>query len=364
MAIDYNARMAILLEQVDADVVALVPGANMIYFTGLHVHLSERPTVALLSADGLAFIMPELEMIKLSQRPDLEAKPFIWGDSDGFEGAFAQAVSQLGLASGKKLAVDGQTMRVFEWLAFAQHDTPMETAHNIGQQLLYMRSRKTPAEIEALREAIRITEKALERTLEWTQIGMTEIQISNKLKSELSALGSEGLAFEPAVLTGSKSALPHGNTATRPLGENDFLLIDFGGMKNDYPADITRTFCLGDPTDQMREIYEAVKAANEAACAIAKPGVPCGDVDKAARSVIEAAGYGDYFTHRTGHGLGLEVHELPQIAAGNDLPLEVGMVFTVEPGIYVPEVGGVRIEDNVVVTEDGVEVLTTYSREL
>lgn len=364
MAIDYNARMTKLLESVEADVVALVPGANMVYFTGLHVHLSERPTVALLSAEGLSFIMPELEMIKITQRPDLEARAFQWGDSEGFDGAFEEAVSQLGLSSGKTLAVDGQTMRVFEWLTFAQQGMPMEQAQNIGQKLLHMRSHKTPAEIEALREAIRISEEALQRTIEWAEIGMSELEISNKLKSELSAAGSDSLSFDPLVLTGSKSALPHGNTDGRQLGTNEFLLIDFGGMKGGYPADITRTFCLDEPTDQMREIYEAVKAANAAACAVVKPGVSCGAVDKAARDVIEAAGYGDYFTHRTGHGLGLEVHELPQIAAGNEALLEVGMVFTIEPGIYVPEIGGVRIEDNVVVTEDGVEVLTTYSREL
>lgn len=364
MPIDYRARMMTLLDTVDADVVALVPGANMVYFTGLQVHLSERPTVALLSADGVAFIMPELEMMKLAQRPDLEAQAFVWGDATGYAAAFGEAVAQLGLDADQRLAVDGQTMRVFEWLAFAQHGTAMARAQDIGQHLLHLRSRKTPDEIEALREAIRITEKALQRTLEWAQVGMTERQISNKLKSELSALGSEGLSFEPAVLTGPKSALPHGNTDARPLGENEFLLIDFGGKHGGYPADITRTFCLGTPTDEMRAIYDAVKAANEAACAIARPGVACGAVDQAARAVIDAAGYGAYFTHRTGHGLGLEVHELPQIAAGNPAPLEVGMVFTVEPGVYVPGIGGVRIEDNVLITEEGAEVLTTYPRDL
>lgn len=135
-------------------------------------------------------------------------------------------------------------------------------------------------------------------------------------------------------------------------------------MKDSYPADITRTFCLGTPSDKMLEIYETVLAANTAAREKAAPGVACKDVDKAARDVIEAAGYGEYFIHRTGHGLGLEIHEWPNITSINDMLLEPGMVFTIEPGIYIPDFGGVRIEDNVVITETGSESLTSYARDL
>ena len=182
--------------------------------------------------------------------------------------------------------------------------------------------------------------------------------------AELTALGTEGLAFGSLVLAGKNSALPHGVPGDNVLGANDFLLIDFGGKKGGYPADITRTFCLGEPTDTMREIYAAVKRANEAAHAIAKPGVTCHEIDQAARQVIDAAGYGDYFTHRLGHGLGLSGHELPNVAPNDPTPLEVGMVFTIEPGIYHPEIGGVRIEDDVVVTEDGIESLSTFPKDL
>jgi Xaa-Pro dipeptidase len=149
----------------------------------------------------------------------------------------------------------------------------------------------------------------------------------------------------------------------RPLGADEFLLIDYGGLIADYPADITRTFCFGQPTAQMQRMFEVVLAANRAAVAATKPGVPMGDIDKAARDVIEAAGYGEYFIHRTGHGLGLDVHEpIPQIASGVTDLLEPGMCFTIEPGVYVPGVGGVRTEDNVVVTEAGVDVLTSFPR--
>jgi Xaa-Pro dipeptidase len=197
------------------------------------------------------------------------------------------------------------------------------------------------------------------------QPGMSEIAIAEWLVSELKKLGSTGLAFDPLVQTGPNSALPHGDLTDRTLQRDEFLLIDYGGSINGYPADITRTFCLGTPSAEMQKIYDTVLAANAAAKAIAGPGVAMGTVDKAARDVITAAGYGEYFTHRTGHGLGLDTHEpVPQIASGVADLLEPGMAFTIEPGIYVPGLGGVRIEDNVVVTERGVDVLTSYPRKL
>jgi Xaa-Pro dipeptidase len=365
MKIDYNARIEKLLAEAKADVVAIVPGPNMVYFTGLHYHLSERPTIALVHKNGLSFITPQLEVTKLKQRPDLEAQEFIWSDSQGYEGAFKAAVATLGLDNGQAtLGVDGMTMRVFEWLGLSQAGAAMTNAVDVGQTLLNIRAYKTVDEIALMAEAIKLSEDALQRTMDWAQAGMSEQAIAQKLTDEMNALGTEGFAFESLVLVGENSALPHGKTGSRQLGKDEFLLIDFGGKKGEYPADITRTFCLGEPSEQMREIYDAVLQANLAAQAIAKPGVTCHEVDKAARDVIKAAGYGDYFTHRLGHGLGLSGHELPNIAENNHVKLEVGMVFTIEPGIYLPEVGGVRIEDNVVVTEDGIDCLTSYPREL
>ncbi len=142
------------------------------------------------------------------------------------------------------------------------------------------------------------------------------------------------------------------------------LLFDFGGMADNYPADITRTFAIGQPEAQLAQVYAVVLAANEAAIRISRPGVPAYEVDRAARQVIVDAGYGEYFSHRTGHGLGLDTHEPPYIRAGNPQLLETGMIYTVEPGVYLPGVGGVRIEDDVLVTPSGVEVLTTFPKGL
>ncbi len=358
---NYLERVNMLLDRGHADVVAVVSGANMLYFTGLHFHLSERPTLAFLTRDGVSFVLPQLEQTKLSGRDDLKPQVFAWSDSTGYAGALAAAADALALKT-RKLGVDGQTMRVFEWLALGAAGVDLAQVRDVGQTLLQVRAVKTPEEVAAMREAIRISEQALANVLGWVRVGMSEREIAARLKQELSALGSAGLAFDPIVLAGERSALPHGVSSERKLGENEYLLIDFGGMYHEYPADITRTYYTGTPSAKMCELYEVVAQANAAARAVVKAGVTCGAVDAAARQVIEAAGYGAYFTHRTGHGMGLQGHELPQIASGVDVPLQAGMVFTIEPGIYIEGFGGVRIEDDVLVTADGVEVLTSASR--
>ncbi len=362
MTIDYQARLDKLLDQSKADLVAFVPGENMVYFTGLHFHLSERPILGLYSRDGLSFIIPELEAAKLEARPELEARRFAWTDKAGYEAAFKEAVAAL-LSSERTCALDGQTLRFFEWRALQRAGLPAANTLDAGDLFLNLRACKAPEEIANMQRAVDISEAALQATMEWARPGLTERQIADRLGAEMLERGSHGHAFL-IVLTGEKTGLPHGDMADRVWGDDEFLLIDFGATYNDYPADITRTFCYGEPTARMRAMYAAVYDANKAAREFARPGLTCSDVDQVARAVIEEAGLGQYFIHRLGHGLGLSVHELPNIVAGNDQVLQPGMVFTIEPGVYVPGVGGVRIEDNVVVTDDGVKVLTSYPREL
>ncbi len=364
MPVDYKARQNRLREIAGVEALAIVPGANMVYFTGLHFHLSERPIIALFTPDGnLSMIIPELEVPKLHERPDLEVRAFPWNDADGYMGAFDQAVRELGITGGV-LGVDGLTMRVSESLAFQAVDASLKISA-IEREIIKIRAIKMPDEIESIRQAIQISEQALAKLMTYVQPSMSEREIARKLTEEMVALGIQGEAFTPLVQTGPNSALPHGMLTDRRLGADEFLLIDFGGRMNEYPADITRTFCLGNPTAEMRKIYDVVLAANRAAVAVSGPGVAMGAVDKAARDVITAAGYGEYFIHRTGHGLGLEGHELiPQIAAGVTDLLEPGMAYTIEPGVYIPGLGGVRVEDDVVITETGVDVLTSYPRQL
>lgn len=177
--------------------------------------------------------------------------------------------------------------------------------------------------------------------------------------------GGGVLPFEPIVLAGARGALPHGIQNETVIKPADMLLLDFGTSAGGYISDITRVFFVGKPpSGKFAEVYEAVKGANAAGRAAAKPGVACQEVDRAARKVIEDAGFGEYFIHRVGHGIGMEGHEGPYMVEGNTLPLEVGMTFTVEPGIYIPGEIGVRIEDDMVVTPDGAESLTTFNRDV
>lgn len=363
MQIDYAARQARLREIAGADAIVLVPGMNMVYFTGLQFHLSERPTLAIFTPDGaLSFIIPELEVPKLNQRPDLEARAFAWSDTDGYADAFKETVDELGLR-GKTLGVDGLTMRVTEWLEFQKADSSLKV-NAVERGIIGILAIKSADEINAMREAIRISEAGLQGLLGWVEPGMTEREIGTRLSQDLTNLGSHGDAFEPLIQTGANSALPHGMISERQLQRDEFLLIDFGGRYDGYPADITRTFCIGTPTAEMQKIYDTVRAANEAAIKASGPGVTMGSVDKAARDVIKAAGYGDYFIHRTGHGLGLAGHELiPQIAEGVNDVLVPGMAYTIEPGIYIQGLGGVRVEDDIVITENGAEVLTSFPKQ-
>ncbi|CAM3445062.1 aminopeptidase P family protein [Brevibacillus invocatus] len=235
---------------------------------------------------------------------------------------------------------------------------------DVEQPLREMRLIKSEDEIARMKHAIQLVEDALREGLKKVKPGVTEMEILAELEFQMKRLGAEGPSFSTMVLAGEKSALPHGKPGNRAVQEGELLLFDLGVEVNGYVSDITRTFAVGEINDQLREIYETVWAANEAAIAEIRPGVTFAHLDKTARGVIEAKGYGEYFMHRLGHGLGMDVHEYPSVHSENQEVLRAGMVFTIEPGIYVPGVGGVRIEDNVLVTETGVEVLTQFPKQL
>jgi Xaa-Pro dipeptidase len=194
---------------------------------------------------------------------------------------------------------------------------------------------------------------------------MSEQEISSELILQLLRAGTHAdMPFAPIVSGGPNSANPHAVPSPRKIGPGDLLVIDWGASYDGYISDLTRTFAIGKIDPEFLKIYETVKQANAAGRAIARPGIPAGEVDHAARKVIDAAGYGKYFTHRTGHGIGMEGHEDPYMYAGNKLILTPGMTFTVEPGIYLRDINGVRIEDDVIITEDWAESLSNYSRDL
>lgn len=227
-----------------------------------------------------------------------------------------------------------------------------------------MRVIKDEAELEILREAAALADYAIEVAAKNLREGITEIELMTEIELALKKRGVTHMSFDTTVLAGSKAASPHGKTGDRKLQNGDLVLFDLGVVHKGYCSDITRTLALGEPSAEQKEVYEIVRQAEEAALNAVKPGVTAAELDKTARDVIEKAGYGEYFTHRLGHGLGISVHEFPSLHGSNEMEMKAGMVFTLEPGVYVPGKVGVRIEDDVAVTETGVEVLTKFPKEL
>lgn len=227
-----------------------------------------------------------------------------------------------------------------------------------------LRERKDDSELTHIRAAVAAAERALELALPRMCVGMTELEIAGELEAALRQAGSDGFAFPSIVASGENAALPHARPSSRRLARGDFLLLDFGARVDGYCSDITRTFVAGPPTSEQRDVYEVVLEANQRAVRAVRAGMTGRDADAVARGYIQDRGFGDLFGHSLGHGIGLEVHEAPRLAKTADGPLVEGAVVTVEPGIYRPGWGGVRIEDDVHLSAGGAQVLTRFPREL
>lgn len=355
-------RLCTIAQNAKLDAIALIPGANLYYLTGVNFHLTERPFIVIVPVQGdPVIIVPTLEMDQLKNL-GFPGQYFDWRDADGYEHSFKKAANALNLA-GKKIGVEGMKMRVREGQMIQQVAEGAKVI-DADEALEELRIIKTAEEVENHRKANQISEQALSQLLEKIELGMTERQIATLLSQLQKEYGGSTDAFGPTVLIGSRSAFPHGVTGDAVLKRGDTLLIDYGTIYNGYMSDITRTFFVGEPDEKTKELYAAVLAANTAGRETAKPGVTCEEVDRTTAQVLRDSGFNEYVKHRTGHGLGIDIHEHPNITIGNRRRLEPGMVFTIEPGLYVEGKVGIRIEDNVVVTENGLESLTTFPREL
>src|SRR5919108_1524263 len=346
------------------DAVILNPGPTLTHLTGLRFHLMERPVVLLFAKDqDPAIVLPELELQKVASLP-YALQVFAYPENPAeWDTAFRKAAQALGL-DGKRIGVEPRQLRLLEF-RHVKSGAPEADYPDASDVLSALRLRKDRAEVEAMRRAVKIAQDALEATIPLIKMGMTEKELSAELVVQLLKHGSEPeMPFAPIVSGGPNSANPHASPTERKLQVGDLLVIDWGATYDGYISDLTRTFAVGEVDEEYKKIHKIVQEANAAGRAAAKPGVPCANVDKAARDVIEKSGYGEYFTHRTGHGIGMEGHEEPYMRGDNLQLLEPGMAFTVEPGIYLPGRNGVRIEDNVVITEDGADVLSDMPREI
>jgi Xaa-Pro dipeptidase len=344
--------------------IALNPGPSLSYLSGLQFHLMERPVVMFfVPGRNPAIVLPELELQKMKQI-SFPVDVFPYGENPStWDEVFTKAVKSLGL-DGKSIGVEPRAMRLLEF-RYVKAGAPEADFPDATPSLAALRICKDADEISRMRRAVRIAQDALEATLPLIKIGMTEKEVANELVTQLLRCGSEPeIPFSPIVSSGLNSANPHASPSERKLQSGDLLVVDWGAAHQGYISDLTRTFAVGDVEDEFIRIHKIVQQANEAGRKSGKPGIPCADVDRAARKVIEEAGYGAFFTHRTGHGIGMEGHEDPYIRGDNMQLLKPGMAYTVEPGIYLPDRNGVRIEDNMIVTEAGVESLSDMPREI
>ncbi len=353
-----------LMQEHHFDVLVFNPGPSLFYLTGLSFHLSERPVVLFISLEHRpVLVLPRLEKEKLGQsRIPLEGV-FFEDNPDTWQSAFNRVSVQLNLKE-KKVGYEAVRLRALE-LFLIMKSAPDCALFNAEELIASMRMKKDDEEIEYMQKAVEIAQKGFIATLPFIRPGKTEKEIASELTAQLLRHGSDPeFPFYPIVSGGPNSANPHATPTERPLQTGDLLVIDWGASYRGYVADLTRTFAIGKVDSELQKIAEIVLQANEEGKRVARSGISVGEVDKATRRMIDAAGYGEFFTHRTGHGLGLEGHEPPYLFSENPLLIENGMTFTIEPGIYLPGRGGVRIEDDVVITNKGCHSLSDLPREL
>ncbi len=360
-------RLSTLFERLDTtryDGVVLNPGPTMQYLLGLPFHLMERPTLAFFAPGGrVTMVLPELEQSRLVDA-SVEIESFTYNEDPAtWSGAIGRAASAAGLAEGR-LAADPRWMRLLE-LEFLRVAAPRASVTGAGALFDALRLAKSDAELDLMRQAVKIAENGLRETIPAIRPGISERALAGILVGNLLRGGAEPtLPFSPIVAAGANAANPHAEPGDRLVAEGDVVLFDWGATYRGYHSDLTRVVCVGSPSDELSRVADLVLSANEHGRAAAAPGVAASSIDSATRSVIADAGYGPFFMHRTGHGLGMEVHEAPYIRSDSTDVLAPGMVFTIEPGVYLDGKFGVRIEDDVVVTETGAESLSTMERAL
>lgn len=356
--------LAVTLHTAGLDALALNPGPSLHYLTGLNFHLMERPVVALfIPHSPVILILPELETAKLNKLP-FAIQAFPYGENpETWKNTFRTAVKASELDQAQ-VGIEPTRLRLLEY-SFLQAAAPSWQFSSAETVLSGLRMVKQVEEIEAMRTAVRIAQDALRAFIPYVKIGISEKDLASELTLQLFRHGSEPeMPFSPIIASGPNSANPHAYPTERKLRKGDLLIVDWGASYQGYFSDLTRTFAIGTASTEAQQIAAAVLQANLAAQSTTQPGIPAGQVDRTAREMIDRAGYGNYFIHRTGHGLGLEAHEHPYLYGENQLILKAGMTFTIEPGIYLPEQAGVRIEDDCVITANGCESLSDYPREL
>lgn len=354
MTVDYEARLRRAREAAAAaglDALLITPGPDLRYLTGYDSRLPDRLTCLIVPTSGDPLIVvPELEAPAVAASPlhDADMPVVTWTDAEDPYVRVAAHLPQRGVVavSDSMWAVQALALRAA---------LPGVDQRPSGPVLRALRMRKDAAELAALRAAAAAVDAVLARLPEFLRVGRSEREVGADVRLAMFAAGHES-AESIIVASGPNGASPHHELSDRVVQPGDAVVVDLGGaLPSGYWSDCTRMYVVGEPEEEFVAAYAVLKQAQEAGCRAVRAGVAMQDVDAAARGIIAASGYGPYFMHRTGHGIGLQLHEEPSIKAGNEEPLVAGMVFSVEPGIYLPGRWGMRLEDIVACTDDGVE---------
>ncbi|WP_433497024.1 aminopeptidase P family protein [Sphaerimonospora sp. CA-214678] len=349
-----RARLAAALPELGVAAVLVTWPVNVRYLTGL----SSSNAAVLVGAGGQAALATDSRYAETAQRRCRDVEVIVDRDVAG------ALLTRAGAAGGLAVEADHMTVAVYERLSERLGGAPGARLVPVRGLVEAVRAVKDEQEIDALRRACEITDEAFSQVVERIAPGVTEREIARWLEVRMTELGADKPAFDSIVASGPNGSIPHHAPSDRPIGSGDLVTIDFGARYGGYHADMTRTVAVGRPAAWQRDLYELVRQAQQAGCLAVRPGATAHEVDAAARGVIERAGYGDHFEHGLGHGVGLEIHEQPFLGPDRTGRLEDRVPITVEPGVYLPGRGGVRIEDTLVTRDDGPELLTLTTKEL
>lgn len=354
-------KLANYLSEQEIEVAMITSPANVFYYSGFNAEPHERFMSLIVDTreEKTILFVPALDKSAADAVSDVATIIGISDEEEPFE-----VVSNAIAGNTERFSVEKKAFNLFRYDSLLTF-FPEASVVDIQPFTNELRMKKSAEEIKLLQNAADIIERVLAEGIKNVKVGMTELELTADLETLMRKFGADGPSFSTIVLSGDKAALPHGSPGNRQFQKGDFLLIDMGVIKDGYCSDTTRTFVIGEPTEKQQEIYDIVLKSNQAGIDAVKTGVPLNTFDIAAREVIANEGYVEYFNNRVGHGLGIEVHEEPSIHSNNEDIAKEGLVFTIEPGIYIPEYGGVRIEDTVYINENGeTEVLTSFPREL
>ena len=347
-------KLRALMKEKNLTQLLVTDTASIFYLTGRWIEAGERLLVLLIRQYG----KPVLFINELFPEKESEDLDFVWiKDTTDSIALLAEKLEKDKLLGIDKNWPSGFLIRLMETTGSAK-------VVNSSLLLDLIRSRKDEEEIQFMREASRLNDDAMTMLIDALHEDMTEKEMEDRLREIYDSLGAEGFSFTPIIAYGKNGANPHHENSHRLLKEGDSVILDIGCRKDNYASDMTRTVFYMEVDEKAKEVYETVLKANRKAIEKVKPGVKLSEIDEAARAVIEEKGYGKYFTHRTGHSIGIEVHEYGDVSSANEDLLMPGMIFSVEPGIYLEGELGVRIEDLVLVTEEGHEVLNSYPKDL